>query len=119
MYYQFSMLQAFVATILKSVSRTGHARRIKAITALLQGLLVVKQASLSGMGRGVAVIDKEKGFRGQLKRAHRWMKNQQVEDWPMAAAFFAYMTKGLQHVFISVDWTRGGLFQSTGSVPAS
>lgn len=111
MHYQFNILFAFVATVLKGANKTGHVARIKAMTILLQGLLLLKQASLSGMGRGAAVIYQDKGFRGQLKRAHRWMKNEKIQNWETAAAFFAHMSQGLRQVFISVDWTDVGYFK--------
>src|SRR5215471_18159020 len=55
MAYHFSLLFPFVSMILRSTQATGHTARSKALTMLLQGLLLVKQASLSGMGRGIAV----------------------------------------------------------------
>src|SRR6516162_3395996 len=73
MVYHFTILFPFVSMILRSTRATGHTARSKALTMLLQGLLVFKQASLSGLGRGVAIVDAEKSFRGQLKRAHRLM----------------------------------------------
>src|SRR5678816_4343279 len=75
MAYHFTLLFPFVSMILCSTGVTGHTARSKALTVLLQGLLVFKQASLSGMGRGVAVLYAEKSFRGQLKKAHRLVKN--------------------------------------------
>src|SRR5215510_10770150 len=78
MAYHFSILFPFVSMILRSTQATGHTARSKALTMLLQGLLLVKQASLSGMGRGVAVVYEEKSFRGQLKKGWcpsiAWMK---------------------------------------------
>lgn len=109
--YQFTTLFAFVATLVKSTCLTGHTARIKALTLLLQGLLVFKQASLSGMGRGVVVIYEEKRFRGQLKKAHRLMKNDKIDNWETSAAFFAHMTKNLPQVCLSVDWTAVGAFK--------
>lgn len=78
--------------ILRSTQATGHKARSKALTMLLQGLLLVKQASVSGMGRGIAVIYAEKSFRGQLKKAHRFIKNTQIDTWATGAALFAHMT---------------------------
>jgi hypothetical protein len=111
MHYHFNTLFTFVATIVKSTCLTGHTARIKALTILLQGLLVFKQASLSGMGRGVVVIYEEKRFRGQLKKAYRLMKNEKIENWETGAAFFAHMTQDLTQVFLSVDWTAVGDFR--------
>jgi len=56
MAYHFTILFPFVSMILRSTQATGHTARSKALTMLLQGLLRLKQASLSGMGRGVAVV---------------------------------------------------------------
>jgi hypothetical protein len=111
MVYHFSLLFPFVSMILRSTQATGHTARSKALTMLLQGLLLVKQASLSGMGRGVAVVYAEKSFRGQLKKAHRLIKNTQIDTWATGAALFAHMTQGQQQVCIAVDWTALGAFR--------
>ena len=111
MAYHFTILFPFVSMILRSTQATGHTARSKALTVLLQGLLCLQQASLSGMSRGVAVVYAEKSFRGQLKRAHRLMKNAQIDTWATGAAWFAYMTPNLQQVGIAVDWTALGAFR--------
>src|SRR5262252_5923415 len=111
MAYHFTILFPFVSMILRSTQATGHTARSKALTVLLQGLLRLKQASLSGMSRGVAVVYAEKSFRGQLKRAHRLMKNAQIDTWATGAALFAHMTQNLQQVGIAVDWTALGAFR--------
>jgi hypothetical protein len=74
-----TLLFPFVSMIIRSTGVTGHTARSKALTVLLQGLLVFKQASLSGMGRGVAVLYEEKSFRGQRKKAHRFMQNAKID----------------------------------------
>jgi hypothetical protein len=111
MAYHFTILFPFVSMILRSTQTTGHTARSKALTVLLQGLLCLQQASLSGMSRGVAVVYAEKSFRGQLKRAHRLMKNAQIDTWATGAALFAHMTQNLQQVGIAVDWTALGAFR--------
>jgi hypothetical protein len=111
MAYHFNILFPFVSMILRSTQATGHTARSKALTVLLQGLLLVKQANLSGMGRGAAVIYAEKSFRGQLKKAHRLMKNAQIDTWATGAALFAHMTQARQQVEIAVDWTALGAFR--------
>jgi hypothetical protein len=111
MAYHFTILFPFVSKILRSTQATGHTARSKALTMLLQGLLCLHQASLSGMSRGVAVVYAEKSFRGQLKRAHRLMKNAQIDTWATGAALFAHMTQNLQQVGIAVDWTALGAFR--------
>jgi hypothetical protein len=111
MVYHFTILFPFVSMILRSTRATGHTARSKALTMLLQGLLVFKQASLSGLGRGVAIVDAEKSFRGQLKRAHRLMKNAHIDTWATGAALFAHMTHDLQQVCVAVDWTALGAFR--------
>ena len=103
MAYHCTILFPFVSMILRSTQATGHTARSKALTMLLQGLLCVQQASLSGMSRGVAVVYAEKSFRGQLKRAHRWLKHAQIDTWATGAALFAPMTQNLQQVGIAVD----------------
>ena len=111
MAYHFTILFPFVSMILRSTRATGHTARSKALTMLLQGLLVFKQASLSGMGRGVAIVYAEKSFRGQLKRSHRLMKNAHIDTWATGAALFAHMTHDLQQVCVAVDWTALGAFR--------
>jgi len=111
MAYHFTILFPFVSMILRSTQAPGHTARSKALTVLLQGLLCLQQASLSGMSRGVAVVYAEKSFRGQLKRAHRLMKNAQIDTWATGAALFAHMTQNLQQVGIAVDWTALGAFR--------
>jgi len=111
MAYHFTILFPFVSMILRSTQAPGHTARSKALTVLLQGLLCLQQASLSGMSRGVAVVYAEKSFRGQLKRAHRLMKNTQIDTWATGAALFAHMTQNLQQVGIAVDWTALGAFR--------
>ena len=63
------------------------------------------------MGRGVAVVYPEKSFRGQLKRAHRLLKNTQIDTWATGAALLAHMTHNLQQGGIAVDWTALGAFR--------
>src|SRR5215475_10607630 len=111
MAYHLTILFSFVSTLLRSTRATGHTARSKALTMLLQGLLVFKQASLSGMGRGVAVVYAEKSFRGQLKKAHRLIQNPQIDTWATGVALFAHMTQGQQQVCIAVDWTALGAFR--------
>ena len=65
MAYHFTILFPFVSTILHSTVATGHTARSKALTLLPQGLRVCHQASVSGLGRGIAVLDEEKSCRGQ------------------------------------------------------
>src|SRR5215831_17252530 len=111
MAYHSTLLFPFVSTILHSTLTTGHRARSKALTLLLQGLLLFKQASLSGMGRGVAVLYEEKSFRGQLKKAHRLLKNDKIDTWETGAALFAHMTQELTQVHLAVDWTALGAFR--------
>lgn len=109
--YQYGIILSFLWVILKGISRSQHLARIKAATMLVQGLLFLKQASLSGMGRGIALLYEDKTFRGELKRAYRLMKNPELDCWETARAFFAYMSKELREVLIVVDWTQVGYFK--------
>jgi len=110
--YHFTILFPFVSTLLQSTLATGHTARSKALTFLLQGLLTCKQASLSGMGRGIALIYAEKSFRSQLKKAHRLLKNDKIATWETGAALFAHMTQDLPQVCVAVDWTALGAFRA-------
>ena len=116
MAYHFSILFPFVSMILRSTQATGHTARSKALTMLIQGLLVFRQASLSGMGRGVAVVYEEKSFRGQLKKAHRLVKNDKIATWDTSAALFAHLTQDLTQVCLAVDWDGPGGLSGARSV---
>lgn len=74
MAYHFSILFPFVSMILRSTQATGHTARSKALTMLLQGLLVFRQASLSGMGRGAPSSMRRKAFAGNSKKPLGWSK---------------------------------------------
>jgi hypothetical protein len=45
---------------------TAHRARVKALSTWLQGLLLLCEASLSGLGRGATLLDEEKTFGGLL-----------------------------------------------------
>jgi hypothetical protein len=111
MAYHFRILFPFVSMILRSTLATGHTARSKALTMFLQGLLRVKQASVSGMGRGVAVVYEEKSCRGHLKKAHRWRKKAQSDTGATGAALLAPMTQAQRQVGIAVAWTALGAFR--------
>jgi len=111
MHYDYTMLWTFVSTLFLGLRVGDHAARVTATATLLQGLLFMKQATLSGMGRGATILDADKRFMSQLKRAHRLMKNQAWDAWEVGAALYRYMTEGLTAVIISVDWTQVGAFQ--------
>jgi hypothetical protein len=110
MQYQANIIKGLLSRIMKSGREEGHKKRITAAVLLLQGLLFLKQGSLSGMGKGIAIIY-EKGFRGQLKRAYRWVKNEAVDSKQTAINFYQHMTSDLKEVGISVDWTDIGYFK--------
>ena len=112
MAYHFTILFPFVSMLLHSTLATGHTARSKALTFLLRGLLACKQASLSGRGRGIAIIYAEKRFRSQLKKAHRLLKNDKLATWETGAALFAHMTQDLQQVCVAVAWTALGAFRA-------
>jgi len=95
----------------RSPQATGHTARSKARTMLLQGLLVFRQASVSGMGRGGAVVSEEQSWRGQLKQAHRLVNNDKLATWDTGAALFAHLTQDLTQVCLAVDWTALGAFR--------
>jgi hypothetical protein len=84
---------------------------VKALSTLLQGMLLLCEASLSGMGRGATLLDEEKTFGGQLKRAFRFLNNPQFDPWEVGKALFDQLTQGLQEVLIAVDWTHVGDFR--------
>jgi hypothetical protein len=109
--YHLSILFPFVSMILHRTRVTGHTARSKALTLLLQGLLVFKQASVSGMGRGGAILYAPQSLRGQLKKAHRLMQNPTIDTWETGAAFFAHMTQALTQGCLAVDWTALGAFR--------
>src|SRR5918992_6370664 len=62
------------------------------------------------MGRGAALLDEEKTFRGQLQRAFGFLNNPQFDPWEVGNALFGRLTQGLQQGLIGVDWTQVGDF---------
>jgi hypothetical protein len=62
------------------------------------------------MGRGAALLDEQKTFSGQLKRAFRFLNNPQFDPWEVGNALFGRLTQGLKGVLIAVDWTQVGDF---------
>jgi hypothetical protein len=70
-----------LSSVLSKCRLTAHRARVKALSSLLQGLLLLGEAGLSGMGRGAALLDEQKTFSGQLKRAFRFLNNPQFDLW--------------------------------------
>jgi len=110
MTYDYTMLLTFVSTLFSNLTAGDHAARVKATAELLQGVLRTQRASLSGMGRGAAIINPRKSFMSQLKRAYRLMKNEAWDAWEIGAALYRYATADLTTVVVSVDWTQVGRF---------
>jgi hypothetical protein len=109
--YSYSTVLRVVTTILAHQPGVMHQARCKALAWLLQGLLLWRAATLSGMGRGVALANEEKTLIGQLPRAHRLMKNEQLDAWAMASALYGYATQPLSRVLLAVDWTDNGVYK--------
>jgi hypothetical protein len=109
--YSYSTVLGVVTTIMGHQAGAMHRARCKALAWLLQGLLLWRAATLSGMGRGVALANEEKRLIGQLQRAHRLMKNTQVDAWAMASALYGYATQELSRVLLAVDWTDDGEYK--------
>jgi len=107
----YSIALCFVTMLYQQRGEIVHQARLKAMAHLLQGLLMLRQASLSGMGRGLALLNPEMTFRGQLQRAHRLIKNPELDAWETGAALFAYATQNLERVTIAVDWTHDGYYE--------
>ena len=84
--------------------------RVKAIEEMLEGLMNLKEATLSGISRGATLLDGEKKFSSQLKRIHRLIKNEKWDIWESGKAFYQHLTKKLEKVIISVDWTKVGYY---------
>jgi hypothetical protein len=99
-----------ISRVLSNCRLAAHQARVKALSTLLQGMLLLCEASLSGMGRGAALVDEEKTFGGQLKRAFRFLNNPQFDPWEVGKALFDRLTEGLNEVLIAVDWTHVGDF---------
>jgi hypothetical protein len=99
-----------ISRVLSNCRLAAHRARVKALSTLLQGMLLLCEASLSGMGRGAALLDEEKTFGGQLKRAFRFLNNPQFDPWEVGKALFDRLTEGLEEVLIAVDWTHIGDF---------
>lgn len=99
-----------LSSVLSKCRLTAHRARVKALSTLLHGLLLLCEASLSGMGRGATLLDEQKTFSGQLKRAFRFLNNPQFDPWEMGNALFGRLPQGLKGVLIAVDWTQVGDF---------
>ena len=99
-----------IASVLSKCRLAAHRARLKAVSTLLQGLLLLCEASLLGMGRGAVLVDEEKSFGGQLQRAFRFLNNPQFDPWEVGNALFGRLTQGLKQVLIAVDWTQVGDF---------
>ena len=56
------------------------------------------------------MLDQQKTFRGQLKRAFRFLNNPQFDPWEIGKALFDRLTEGRQAVLSAVDWTHLGDF---------
>ena len=110
-FYSYTTLLEVVTTIFSHQGLVIHLARSKALIWLLQGLLLMRQATLSGMGRGIALADEQKTFIGQLQRAHRLMKNPELDAWELASALFGYATQNLKRVLIAADWTDDGQYK--------
>ena len=99
-----------ISRVLSNCRLAAHRARVKALSTLLQGMLLLCEASLSGMGRGATLLDEAKTFEGQLKRAFRFLNNPQFDPWEVGKALFDRLTEGLEEVLIAVDWTHIGDF---------
>ena len=99
-----------ISRVLSNCRLAAPQARVKALGTLLQGMLLLCEASLSGMGRGAALLEEEKSFRGQLKRAFRFLNNPHLDPWEVGKALFDRLTEGLEEVLIAVDWTHVGDF---------
>jgi hypothetical protein len=109
--YNYSTLVQFVTILFKRQGRKMHRARIKALVVMVQGVLYLRQAWLSGMARGAVILNEETTFVSQLKRAHRLMKNAGVDAWELALVLFSHMTEGQARVTVAVDWTVMGHYQ--------
>jgi hypothetical protein len=49
-----------ISSVLSNCRLAAHRARVTALATLLQGMLLLGDASLSGMGRGAAMLDEEK-----------------------------------------------------------
>jgi hypothetical protein len=66
MLVKYDSLVNEIVSVLSNCRLAAHRARLKALSTLLQGMLLLCEASLSGMGRGAPILDEEKTFRGLL-----------------------------------------------------
>ena len=108
MAYHSTRLCPCVSTLFHRPLTTGHRARRQALPLFLQGFRRFKHASLSGMGRGGAVLYEDNSFRGQRKTAHRLLKHDQLDPWATGAARCAHRPHALPQVPLAVAWTALG-----------
>ena len=51
-----------ISSVLSKCRLAAHQARLKALNTLLQGLLLLCEASLSDMGRGATLLDEQKNL---------------------------------------------------------
>jgi hypothetical protein len=56
MFVEYDSLLNEISSVLSNCRLAAHQARLKALSTLLQGLLLLGEASLSGMGRGAALV---------------------------------------------------------------
>lgn len=84
--------------------------RVKAIEEMVEGLMYLKEATLSGISRGATILDEKKEFSSQLKKTYRLIKNEKWDVWESAKALYQHMSEKLEVVIISIDWTKVGYY---------
>ena len=62
-----------ISRVLSNCRLATHRARVQALSTWLQGMWLPSEANISGMGRGAALGDEQQTFRGQLKRALRFL----------------------------------------------
>jgi len=102
-------ISVLISVLIKKGFEKNKAR-VKAIGEMVEGLMYVKEATLSGISRGATVLDEGKKFESQLKRIHRLIKNEKWDVWESARAIYQHMSEKLEVVIISVDWTKVGYY---------
>jgi hypothetical protein len=110
MLVDYSSIFEIVSSLFGKTEFGSHKARLKSLAELLRGMIFLSLAGLSGMARGNAILNPDKTFEGQLKRAFRLLNAPSLDSWALGKSLYDRLTDGRSEVIIGVDWTQVGRF---------